>query len=169
MLRNTVQFFLTLVVLMSIMHYNSSALTYDTTRWQLTKAKIQIIRSEEKFETEGTVFGAALEYANKNIEEVQESDKKTIIFFILSYEAPVILKKNTKPVNKVIKQTGFYRTMYPQIQEKIEQIVENGIGEIDVIYDKDDPIAVYFPIDGQIYNPPTLLSDTTDALWEVVE
>ncbi|MEA0971412.1 hypothetical protein Megvenef_01390 [Candidatus Megaera venefica] len=140
------------------------ATTRDNPEWKETISQFELIKdSVENLETEGTVLGVLLQQSGRNINELLEDDKKTLVSFAIKYKAPVKLKNEAHAKERTITQYGLYRMLDSRIQSYLEK--HRG-DNLKIMFAQSDPILIQFIVGKEAISAPVLLTDTIDKKWQ---
>ena len=104
----------------------------------------------------------ALQYQNKTLTDVVESDVKTVKFFSITYKAKIQLKGELHPKERSIVQNGFYQTLDPAIKSEIKG---KTVSTIKIRYNINDPVWIEFLLKEKIIPFPTLITKAIDDQW----
>ena len=140
------------------------ATTQDNPEWKETTSQFELIKdSVENLETEGTVLGVLLQQSGRNLNELLEDDKKTLVSFVIKYKAPVKLKNEPHAKERTITQYGLYRMLDSRIQSYLEK--HRG-DNLKIMFAQSEPILIQFIVGKEAISAPVLLTDTIDKKWQ---
>lgn len=128
-------------------------------RWQEAPAIFELKKTTiEEAAVPHTIVARLLNISGKSVDDLMDSDGKTIQYFVIKYDVPVHVTGSKKATKKTtIVQYGLCRSLDVELRASLSKHLTPY--KTIVRYDVDNPKSFKFIVDNTAYTTPLLVTD----------